>query len=43
MECIAFDRSPLSDFKLAYDTTKAIYAAYLSYETNKRFFLLDYW
>ena len=38
MECIAFDRSPLSDFKLAYDTTKAIYAAYLSYETNKRIF-----
>lgn len=37
MECIAFDRKPLSDFKLAYDTTKAIYAAYLSYETNERF------
>ncbi|MDY0235794.1 MAG: Gfo/Idh/MocA family oxidoreductase [Gudongella sp.] len=38
MECIAFDRKPLSDFKLAYDTTKAMYVAYLSYETNKRFF-----
>lgn len=38
MECIAFDRKPLSDFKLAYDTTKAIYAAYLSYETNERVF-----
>ncbi|NLY36237.1 MAG: Gfo/Idh/MocA family oxidoreductase [Tissierellia bacterium] len=37
MESIAFDREPLSDFKLAYDTTKAIYAAYLSNETNKRF------
>lgn len=37
MECIAFDRNPLSDFKLAYDTTRAIYAAYVSYENNKRF------
>lgn len=38
MECIAFDRAPLSDFELAYNTTKAIYAAYLSYETNERVF-----
>jgi len=38
MESIAFDREPLSDFKLAYDTTKAIYAAYLSYESNERIF-----
>lgn len=38
MECIVFDRKPLSDFKLAYDTTKAMYASYLSHETNERFF-----
>lgn len=35
-ECIALDREPKSGFKLAYDTIKAIYAAYYSAEEGKR-------
>jgi predicted dehydrogenase len=30
VECVAYGRKPLSDFDLAYETTKIIYAAYLS-------------
>ncbi len=36
VECAATGRQPLSGFQLAYDTTKAIYAAYLSAEQNMR-------
>ncbi|EKN69761.1 hypothetical protein BABA_08216 [Neobacillus bataviensis LMG 21833] len=39
MECVAFERKPKSDFKLAYDTTKAIYAAYWSAAEGKRIYL----
>jgi len=36
VECIAYDREPLSDFQLAYDTMKIIYAAYVSSEEGRR-------
>ncbi len=36
MEAIYYDREPKSGFKLAYDTIKIIYAAYMSAEINKR-------
>lgn len=36
MECAACGRQPISGFELACETTKAIYAAYLSAEQNKR-------
>ena len=36
MECVANERQPESDFKLAYDTTKIIYAAYWSASEGKR-------
>lgn len=39
MECIAFDREPQSGFDLAYESLKAIYAAYLSAEEGRR---IDY-
>ncbi|WP_066068098.1 Gfo/Idh/MocA family protein [Neobacillus soli] len=39
MECIAFGRNPKSDFNLAYDSTKAIYAAYWSAAEGKRIYL----
>ena len=35
-ECVAFDRAPKSDFRLACDTIKAIYAAYLSAYEGRR-------
>ena len=35
IECVAFDRQPLSNFDLAYDTMKVIYAAYQSAEEGK--------
>lgn len=35
-ECIAYDREPLSNFQLAYDTMKVAYAAYLSAEEGRR-------
>lgn len=36
MECIAYDRKPQSGFKLAYDSLKTIYAAYVSAEEGRR-------
>lgn len=36
MECAAFGRKPQSDFKLAYDTIKVTYAAYMSAEIGRR-------
>ena len=41
MECIAFDRDPQSDFKLAYDSLKTIYAAYVSAEEGRKVFLKE--
>ena len=35
-ECVAFDREAESNFKLAYDTVKIIYAAYLAAEEGRR-------
>lgn len=35
MECALYNRHPKSDFKMAYDTTKIIYAAYMSAEQGK--------
>ena len=42
MECAAYDRKPLSDFKIAYDTAKVMYAAYQSAEENRRICLIDH-
>ncbi len=39
MECAATGRKPQSDFRLAYDSIKAIYAAYLSDEEGIRILL----
>lgn len=39
MECIAYDRQPESNFRLARDTIKVVYAAYLSSEIGKRVML----
>ncbi len=39
MECVAHERTPKSDFALAYNTTKAIYAAYWSAAEGKRIYL----
>lgn len=36
MECVAYDFEPESDFELAYDTLKVIYAAYMSSEKGER-------
>lgn len=36
VECAVFDREPLSGFKLAKDTAKVLYAAYLSAEEGRR-------
>jgi len=36
MEAIAFDRAPASGFDIAYETTKIMYAAYLSAEEGRR-------
>lgn len=36
MECIAYDRAPASDFDLAYETAKIMYAAYQSAEEGRR-------
>lgn len=38
-ECVAFDRAPKADFRLAYDTVRAIYGAYTAAEEGKRFTL----
>ena len=36
MECIYYDRNPKSGFKLAYDTIKVTYAAYMSAEIGSK-------
>ncbi|BFK75801.1 Gfo/Idh/MocA family oxidoreductase [Acidaminococcus intestini] len=36
MECVIENRAPLSDFQLAYDTTKVLYAAYQSAEEGRK-------
>ena len=36
MESVAFDREPASGFDIAYETTKIMYAAYLSAEEGRR-------
>lgn len=36
MEAVAFDRAPASGFDLAYETTRIMYAAYLSAEEGRR-------
>jgi len=36
MECVAYDREPASGFDIAFDTTKIMYAAYLSAEEGRR-------
>ncbi|MBU5253544.1 Gfo/Idh/MocA family protein [Lysinibacillus capsici] len=36
MECIYYDREPKSGFKLAYDTIKVTYAAYMSAEIGRK-------
>lgn len=36
MEAVAYNRKPLCDFSLAYDTAKIIYAAYMSAEKGRR-------
>ena len=38
-ECISTNRKPKSDFKLAYDTIKTIYAAYCSAEKGEKILL----
>lgn len=39
MEAIYYDREPKSGFKLAYDTIKIIYAAYMSAELGRKIYL----
>lgn len=41
MECILYDRKPMSDFALACETIKTIYAAYISSEEGKTISLKD--
>jgi len=36
MECIAYEREPLSNFRLAYDTARITYASYMSAESGKK-------
>ena len=36
VEAVAYDRKPASDFALAYDTTRVLYAAYQSAEEGRR-------
>ena len=36
MEVVAYDKEPISDFTIAYDTAKITYAAYMSAEEGKR-------
>lgn len=36
MESVAYDRAPLSDFNLAYETAKVMYAAYQAAEEGRR-------
>ena len=39
MDCILQGRQPLADFQLAYDTTRAVYAAYWAAEEGTKIFL----
>jgi predicted dehydrogenase len=39
MEAVAYDKKPVSDFKLAYDTARITYAAYKSAEEGRRIVL----
>ena len=39
METVYFDRAPKSDFQLAYDTIRVVYAAYMSAEAGRRVYL----
>lgn len=39
MEAVCFDRNPRSDFSLAYDTIRVVYAAYMSAEAGRRVYL----
>ena len=39
MEAVYFDRAPKSDFQLAYDTIRVVYAAYMSAEAGRRVYL----
>lgn len=39
MEAVYYDRHPRSDFRLAYDTVRVLYAAYLSAERGQRIML----
>lgn len=36
MECIAYKREPVSNYRLAYDTAKITYAAYMAAEAGKK-------
>ncbi len=36
MECVAYDREPASNFELAYETTRVMYAAYQAAEEGRR-------
>ena len=36
LECVAYDREPLSGFDIAYETVQVIYAAYLSAHEGRR-------
>ena len=36
MESVAYGREPISDFELAYQTAKIVYASYLSAEEGRR-------
>ena len=36
VEAVAYDREPSSDFALAYDTARVLYAAYQSAEEGRR-------
>lgn len=39
MECVTDNRAPLSDFDIAYDTLKVIYAGYLSADEGRKVYL----
>lgn len=38
MECVAYDRSPMANFSIAYDAMKVLYAAYQSAEEGRRIY-----
>ncbi len=39
VECVVYGRKPIFDFDIAYDTIKAIYAAYVSASEGRRVIL----